>query len=199
MSTAEFLPNEIKELLKQQEGYGPYVLGKVDPVLGLKGQYTFFGGTDIRVLINGIVEGTIQEISFKRENIDQIQETILVDIISLCLTQVNKLPDNIKSLVLVAANEYGNSCIVYGFENLRKCTHSLGISVNDMVVEETYVYKASKYVDGVVLRTTGDSQCDKELLGDCKSLNDLVSHALETYNHDCQAAFAHVAAVFKSK
>lgn len=147
--------------------------------ISLSRTYVNFGGVDIRVLIDGKVHNNIQAVSVNAK-----EDSTHVDIVVLCLDACGLLPTKISSVVLVAANEYGRSSILYGLEDLTKQNYQIDIAVDDLVVEEKYVYRTERFVSGNALVPT-----NLEKISQGKSILDVVSESVLHHKHDLTKAF----------
>lgn len=120
--------------------------------MDLARQYTSFSGVDQRVRIDGKTHGQIQAISFSRFKIDG-QWHVAGTIIRLVLQEgCASLPDKMEELEVLAANEYGAVALIFGLKDIEIVTCSSGMSVDDMVIEETYNYVAKEFVPGRVIK-----------------------------------------------
>jgi hypothetical protein len=121
--------------------------------MDLARQYTSFSGVDQRVRIDGKTEGTIQAISFSRFKIDGVWH-VAGTIIRLVLQEgCGLLPEKFDELEVVAANEYGAVTMIFGLKDVEIVTCSSGVSVDDMVIEETYNYVAKEFIPGRTIRS----------------------------------------------
>jgi hypothetical protein len=142
------------DLIKAAEKYktGADPKRPVTTGMDLARQYTSFSGVDQRIRIDGKTHGQIQAISFSRFKIDGVWH-VAGTIIRLVLQEgCASLPEKFEELEVVAANEYGAVALIFGLKDVEIVTCSSGMSVDDMVIEETYNYVAKEFIPGRVIK-----------------------------------------------
>ena len=127
----------------------PYVLGKMDP---LERRYTSFSGVDARITFSddpalvwprqgAISYGVGQAVSWEvhwggvpGETWD-VQGTIVE-----LLIDMPRVPEG-RYMNVVAANEYGKTCVLLQVEDFEVLTTSGGISIDDIVTEQQHTWR----------------------------------------------------------
>lgn len=127
---------------------GPEPTKPLTTSLQLARQYTSFAGVDTRIRIDGQTHGQIQAISFSRFKLDG-EWHVAGTIIRLCLQDgCGSLPEKFDELEVLAANEYGACALIFALKDVEIVTCCSGVSVDDIVIEETYNYVAKEFVKG---------------------------------------------------
>lgn len=102
--------------------------------INLNKTFTTFGGTDCRVMVNGVCMGTVQAISYEYDTKkDEYNTEMAVIIMDKSLKEISDQL-HCAEIELIAANEYGNKLsILKGVMDVRHITS--GITVDDLMME----------------------------------------------------------------
>lgn len=117
----------------------------------ISSQFTSFAGIDIRVFVNGSSLPAIQAIDYTRYKMEQ-EWVADGEFVILLLNDPNPLPDHIESISVMAANEYDKMVIVFELEDVEIISVSSGVSVDDMVLEQSYKFHAKRFIKGHIIK-----------------------------------------------
>lgn len=115
--------------------------------------FNSYAGVDIRVMVDGEVDGKVQSISVKTYKDDSNVWKAAVTLIRLQLDDgIGNFPDFVDVIQVLGANEYGASCVLFELHDCVVESVSTGFSIDDLVVEENYTLRANKFVKGRPIR-----------------------------------------------